>query len=130
MRTSTAPLVRTDFAHDAAWDQLLKAIRTPSEDGFLANVTAISQKDLEGLSAEGLVSLCANGNHAVLFIADHVTMTHAEQPVLCIEAFAPNRTFRVIPSELWSAENNLSLANLDFNDFTNSVGPDGVHRGF
>jgi hypothetical protein len=128
--TSDTPLVRTDFADDAAWNQLVKAISTPSEDGFLANVRPINQKDFESLEAAQLINLAANTDHAVLFVADHLTMSHPEHPVLCIEAFAPNRTFRVIPSEMWSAENNLSLANLDFQDFTDAAGADGVFRGF
>lgn len=42
----------------------------------------------------------------------------------------PGRTFRVIPRELWSVENNLSIANMDYRDFADSVGADGVFRGF
>jgi hypothetical protein len=40
------------------------------------------------------------------------------------------RTFRVIPSEMWDVENNLSLANMDFPEFAGSTGPDGIFRGF
>jgi hypothetical protein len=38
--------------------------------------------------------------------------------------------FRVIPSELWGPENNLSIANLDFDEFANNAGSDGIFRGF
>lgn len=124
------PLIRTNFADDAAWRELLEAIAIPSDDGFLANVNALSQKDFEGVPAEQVGRLAANTNHAVLFIADKVTMTHPERPVLCLDVFAPERTFRVVPSALWSAENNLSLANMDFEDFADAVGGDGIFRGF
>jgi hypothetical protein len=40
------------------------------------------------------------------------------------------RTFRAVLSTIQSIENNLSLANMDFEDFVNSVGKDGVFRGF
>ena len=42
----------------------------------------------------------------------------------------PGRTFRVIPSEMWSVENNLSIANMDFAEFADAVDEDGVFRGF
>jgi hypothetical protein len=35
-----------------------------------------------------------------------------------------------VPAELWSVENNINLANLDWADFARSAGPDGVFRGF
>jgi hypothetical protein len=31
---------------------------------------------------------------------------------------------------MWSVENNLSLSNLDYDDFANSVDAFGVFRGF
>jgi hypothetical protein len=36
----------------------------------------------------------------------------------------------VIPTELWSVENNLALGNMDFKDFAQSVDADGVFRGW
>jgi uncharacterized protein DUF6924 len=38
--------------------------------------------------------------------------------------------FRVVASELCSVENNINLANMDWADFTQSVGEDGIFRGF
>ena len=42
----------------------------------------------------------------------------------------PGRTFRVIPSEIWGVENNLSIANMGFEEFADAVDSDGVFRGF
>jgi hypothetical protein len=42
----------------------------------------------------------------------------------------PGRTFRVIPSEMWGVENNLSLSNMDFFEFADAADEDGVFRGF
>jgi hypothetical protein len=33
----------------------------------------------------------------------------------------PGRTFRVIPWEVWSAENNLSIVHMDFSEFAEAV---------
>jgi hypothetical protein len=40
------------------------------------------------------------------------------------------RTFRAIPSQIRAIENNLSLANMDFAEFADNAGADGVFRGF
>jgi hypothetical protein len=128
--TSATPLVRTDFSDDVAWEAVTAAIGNSSEDGFIADVHTLSEKEFEGAGAEQLANLDANANHAVIFIADQITMNHPDRPLLCVEVAAPERMFRVVPSALWSAENNLSLANLDFADFLDSVGGDGIFRGF
>jgi hypothetical protein len=31
---------------------------------------------------------------------------------------------------MWGVENNLSIANMDFEEFADAVGPDGIFRGF
>ncbi|MFJ6504787.1 MULTISPECIES: DUF6924 domain-containing protein [unclassified Streptomyces] len=40
------------------------------------------------------------------------------------------RGVRVVAAQLWSIENNLSGANMDFEDFVGAVDEDGVFRGF
>jgi hypothetical protein len=38
--------------------------------------------------------------------------------------------FRAIPSMIQGIENNLSIANMDFEEFANAVDESGVFRGF
>jgi hypothetical protein len=38
--------------------------------------------------------------------------------------------FRSVPSELWGVDNNLNIANMDWEEFANSVDESGVFRGF
>jgi hypothetical protein len=85
---------------------------------------------VDGASAEQIVSAARGTNHAVVFIADDVTMSKEDLPVLCLKASAPKQRFRVIPSELWGVENNLSLGNMGFEEFAEATGADGVFRGF
>nr|WP_211771015.1 hypothetical protein [Kutzneria sp. CA-103260] len=71
----------------------------------------------------------------VSFLADETTLTSAEHPVLAVWVFSADdgrdhRPFRVVPTALWSVENNINLANMDWPEFTSSVGADGVFRGF
>ncbi|CAM5491672.1 hypothetical protein TPAU25S_00623 [Tsukamurella paurometabola] len=38
--------------------------------------------------------------------------------------------FRLVPSEVWSVENNIDIANMDWWDFLGALDADGVFRGF
>lgn len=128
--TDGTPLVRIDFSDDTAWNALLKAASTPSPDGFLANLRVIEARHFNGANiGQVLKSKLATG-HAVLFVADGLTMTHSEHPFLCVNASAMEQTFRVIPAELWGPENNLSLGNMDFHEFVENASSDGIFRGF
>jgi hypothetical protein len=126
--TDDAPFVRTDFSNPAAWRELVAAVRTPSEDGFLANITVIDDAGFEGAGPRELAARVRE--HAVLFVADAMTLSHADKPILCIEAAAPHKNFRVVPKQLWGVENNLSLANMDWDEFAEAADADGIFRGF
>ena len=65
------------------------------------------------------------------FIVDKTTLSDKDQPVLVVDLQKePGRTFRVIPSQMWAVENNLSLANMGFDEFADSVDADGIFRDF
>src|SRR2546423_916911 len=120
---STSVLVRTWFGDDGAWESLLREIRMPSDDGFLANVTPVNEPELAGLSAEALGARQTTGP-MVSFLADELTFTSDEHPVLAVWVLPrrdgdqrDHRPFRVLPSALWSVENNINLANMDWPDF-------------
>jgi len=62
---------------------------------------------------------------------DRVALTDPEHPILVVDLMdQPGRTFRVIPSEAWGVENNLSIANMGFEEFAEAADEDGVFRGF
>jgi maltoporin len=70
-------------------------------------------------------------DHSFAFIADQTTFTNPERLVLVVDLYEePGRTFRVIPHEMWSVQNNLSVANVDFYEFADNIDADGVFRGF
>ena len=131
--TSDSLVIRTDYSDDAAWDAVRAAMRAPSEgDGFQANVAFVSDPTLDGLDAEHVIGRWPPDRHdSFVFVVDATTLRDPEHPVLVVDLNEDRgRTFRVIPSSAWSVENNLSLANMDFRDFAESVDPDGVFRGF
>jgi hypothetical protein len=126
-----ALVLRTDFSDDAAWDAIRGAISNPVGE-FRAYVRFISDREFDGASLQQLVAAGAgDARHSFVFVVDRVTFTHPESPILVVDlAHDPGRNFRVIPSSMWSIENNLSLGNMDFEEFAESVGPDGIFRGF
>jgi hypothetical protein len=126
-------VIRTDFTNDAAWDHVCTAIQAPqTPDEFRANVECISDRSCEGLDPEGVRSvLPKDPERPFVFLVDSRTISHADHPVLVVDlSGVPCRTFRVIPSQAWGVENNLRLANMDFEDFAEACGNDGVFRGF
>jgi hypothetical protein len=131
--TEDALLLRTDFSDDAVWDELCKTVVKPTpEYGFQAYVTFVSERVFAGLSLEGVLErLNPEVYRSFLVMVDALTISHPEHPLLVVDLIdKPGRTFRVIPSEMWSVENNLSTANMDFDDFAAAVEADGVFRGF
>ena len=126
------PVVRTDFGDDAAWAALAEAVATPSGEGFLANGVLVDDRAFDGLGTDDvLAALPAGANLAVLFIADAVTLTRPDRPLLVVRLLGSRgQTFRVVPEQLWSVENNLSLANLSWSDFERVLDGEGIYRGF
>jgi hypothetical protein len=69
--------------------------------------------------------------HAILIVADRVALASPEMPLLVIDLWEERgRGLRVVVEELWSIENNLSISNMDFVEFADAAGEDGVFRGF
>ncbi|APZ94487.1 DUF6924 domain-containing protein [Fuerstiella marisgermanici] len=123
-------MLRTDFTDDAAWTSLCAAIQSPqTEDDFVAYVECVSDPEFSGVIPDQLVAL--NSGHTFIFVVDSMAVSDPDHPVLVVDLYHnPGRTFRVVPSEMWGVENNLSLANMDFDDFANNTDARGVFRGF
>jgi hypothetical protein len=137
MRTlpnTVEPLVlRTDFSNEKEWEKICKEILTPNpEFGFIPNVIFSNNILFKDFSEEQIyLESKTEYYHAFIFIIDKITSSNKEHPILCV-GMKHNKglKIRVIPSEMWCIENNLSIANMDFEDFSNSVDPDGIFRGF
>lgn len=136
--TRFALVLRTDFSDDPAWESVCAVVQEPYTEfkvhgwEFIANVQFLSDPEYDGLSLEDLTGLIPQDfNHSFIFLVDRMTLSHPEHPVLVVDLYEePGRTFRVIPSEMWAVENNLSIANMDFFEFADNVDPDGIFRGF
>ena len=128
-----AIVLRTDFSDQRTWEALRAEIQAPvGEAGFLADVEFVDDARYSGLAVAQLFRAFAeHGARTFAIVADGMTMTHPEHPLLIVDLYADRgREFRAVPSQIQSIENNLSLANMDFEDFAGAVGTDGVFRGF
>lgn len=153
------PLIRTDFRDDAAWATITTAVSTPvdfndlhdidhSEADYSPLIAPVDDRQFEGITGAALGEFLAAagqfGGHAILADARSVTEAAAgveltvdyvdlsvttERDEDLFESFM-GRTFRCRVSEIASIEANLSIANMDFNDFAANTDPDGVFRGF
>lgn len=126
-------VLRTDFSSEAAWDSICAAMQESVEGccgaEFRAYVECISDRDYEGLTVEQLIPLATG--HFFMFVVDRTSLAHPERPILVVDLYdEPGRTFRVIPAEAYSVQNNLSVWNMGFFEFADNVDSDGIFRGF
>jgi hypothetical protein len=111
------PLIRTDFSDDRAWQALAEAAAAPNADGFRACLAIVEDRSFEGATPEQLAEAAAG-------------IGHDEHPLLCVDLRAARPPFRVVPGALWGVENNLALANMDYEDYADAVDADGIFRDF
>lgn len=130
-RTQNALVLRADFSDESTWQLVCTEVRTPVGE-FQAYVEFFSDPSFEGVGVDQLVLLRQEPlEHSFMFVVDHVTITNPDHPILVVDLReGPGRTFRVVPSEAWGVENNLSVGNMDFEEFADHVDSDGVFRGF
>jgi hypothetical protein len=133
--TANPLVIRTRFDSQQAWETVCGLIRAPqyfTSDPFYANVDPLDDIDFANLAPEDLVArVPGEFPHSFVLVVDAITVTHPEFPVLVIDLHADRgRSFRAIPSQIQSIENNLSIANMDFSEFADSVDEDGLFRGF
>lgn len=145
-------VVRTDFSDNAKWAAVRELIAAPQTDfgqKFYAYVRYVSDEKYSGIECNEVVRTLPDDYPGFLcFIVDQTTLTDDEHPVLVVD-FGPNsteledyertpsqtpvtdiKTIRAIPSTIQCIENNLSISNMDFEEFADSVDADGVFRGF
>ncbi|MDI6105632.1 hypothetical protein QLQ12_44335 [Actinoplanes sp. NEAU-A12] len=138
-------IIRTDFTHPREWVEIQPAIAEPqTEEGFTAFVAFVDDRAYEGVTASQLLGMKpADVHHAVAFLVDTRALTHPDRPILVINLYdyvegsddqgkGPQygATFRVVPSEMWLVQNNLTISNMDWKDFAGNVDRDGIFRGF
>jgi hypothetical protein len=125
-------VVRTDYRDDSAWAAIRSQVLQETSDGFRANVDIVEDATLADLGTDSvLAALPPDYQHGFLVIVDHDSITLPDHSVLVVDLQDPaHGGFRAIPSTVQQIENNLSIANMDFAEFAQSVDSTGVFRGF
>ncbi len=141
----STPLIRTDFSDNDVWERIAAAVSAPvdfgtdfdgqlddEDDGYAPNVTPISDPSYDGVTGEALAAALTTDAVGYVLLADQQAMADAEDLTVAYVDLnhEPGRTFRCAVGEVASIESNLSISNMDFEEFADNVGPDGVFRGF
>ena len=132
MTISDPWVILTDQSNAQAWAEIGAAISAPSPEGFLANVRLVSDPKFLDKTRDEVLDLLGNEYPTdFVFIVDSTSLGDDEHSVLVVEfCDGAVNDFRALPNTIQSIENNLSIANLGFSEFTDSVESDGVFRGF
>ena len=130
--TSDSLLVRTDFTDEDAWNSARTAALAENEEGFRAYVRLVDDRQFDGVGWRELQEQIAllSEQAAVMFIVDGPALGEGH-PIQVVDLGSQARPpFRCVAGELWGVDNNLNIANMDWEEFADAVDPDGVHRGF
>jgi uncharacterized protein DUF6924 len=129
----SVPVVRTDFSDDAAWTAAVDRVASPYEwsgpDPVQADVVPVEDARYDGLVAEQLLTLVPqDACWPILVVADASTMTSPDHSmlVLNLDADGHGESLRATPAAIVEMEINLSLANMDWDDFSGNADDDGV----
>jgi hypothetical protein len=143
-QTENALVLRTDFSDDSTWESICAAIKEPVGE-FRAYVDCISDPEYDGLTVDQLITLApryddmtveqlatlGRNDPVFVFIVDRIALSQPDHPILVVDLLdEPGLTFRVIPSELYGVENNLSIGNLTVREFADNADKTGIFRGF
>ncbi|MFI9046128.1 DUF6924 domain-containing protein [Streptomyces sp. NPDC053427] len=145
------PLIRTDYADQAAWETFISHFRDNEEENPLPGVKVLDDPpdDEDGiafaviddpayanLTAEQLLELSAEGTgeeYGMLLVVDKSALASSEYPVLAIDRSEEQedrgRAFRIVLSELVDFAGRMEIADCDFCDYADYADPDGTYRG-
>lgn len=127
---ASGTLIRTDFADDARWNTVRDAAFAPDEEGFTPyQLSVVDDASFSGASPEDVLRAVPEGAQVqFVMIADATTMT--DETFLVLKPTGTPDRFRTAPAAVAAIDNNLSIANMDFEEFASAIDADGVFRGF
>jgi hypothetical protein len=130
--TEASLLVRTDFTDSTAWEKTRAASLAENDDGFRAYLQVVDDPTFGEATWQDLrrATLALEHCASVLFIADHAALA-GDHPIQVVDLSSASRSpFRCLAREVWGVDNNVNLANMEWEDFSDNVESDGVYRGF
>jgi hypothetical protein len=129
--TKNALIIRTDFSSQTAWESLVAAVREPSEP-FICNMEFLEDQENAGATLDQLTTAIPDDYpHSFIVVADATAISQPDHPLLVVDLLdEPGRKFRALATEIPAIENNLSVANMSFEEFADQVDETGIFRGF
>jgi len=130
--TENALVLGTDFSNQTAWKTICAMTRKPAGIfHFRANVQFPDDVDYAGINTDQLLELIPRGySHSFVVVVDRTAVSLPDYPLLIVDLYERSgREFRAIPSQIQSIENNLSNANMDFEEFAQAVDESKGFRG-
>jgi hypothetical protein len=135
--TRASLIVRTDFSDDAVWRDVCQAVEAGEFYDTNDFLSFVDNRAYDGVAAQHIPDLVpvTRWHQATIYLVDAMTITHADHPLLVIDLYEFQQsgslnTFRSVPAEIAAIECNLSIANMDFEDFADNADSDGIFRGF
>ena len=124
-------LIRTDFSNQAAWLATLETV-VARHGIFKGDFHIVDDPSYAGITKAEIVRRLGPGfEQTFLFVADSTTLSHPDRPVLVVDLWEGTlNEFRAVPAEVAAIQINLSLANMDFEEFAEAADGDGIFRGF
>ena len=105
--------------------------------GYEPALAFVERRDLASFDADALVAQIptqypSGYEQPFLIVVDAAAIASPEHPVLLVDLSEEDTSppFRALPREIAAIEANLSIANMDFFEFSDNAGSDGVFRGF
>jgi len=128
--SENALLIRTDFSDQSAWKKLTAAARKP-DDPFTFNMEIVDDRGDRGATLEQLMqALPGDYPHSFVVVADSTSISQPDYPLLVVDlAGERGRQFRAVAAQVGSIDNNLSIANMGFEEFAGLIDESGVFRG-
>ena len=125
-----ALLIRTDFSDQNAWKHLIADVQEPA-DPFIFNMDVVDDRANIGATAEQIITaLPPEYPHSFFVMADNNSMSPPDYPLLVVDVSGDaGRRFRSVALQIAVIDNNLSIGNMDFEEFAQSVDETGTFRG-
>ncbi len=129
--SENALLIRSDFSDESAWKKLKSAVSEPG-DPFIFAMEVVDDRANNGATVEQLMdSLPEDYPHSFMVVADAAAISQPDYPLLVVDLGEERgRQFRAVAAQVASIDNNLSIANMGFEEFADAVDGNGVFRGF
>ena len=125
-------VVRTDFSDNGKWESIKATILTPIEPGYTAHVEFMEIKNSGDRNASEIArNISPFYQPSFIFVADKKTFESGETTLLIASLSADSQAeFRLLPSLVAEVEANLSIANVSFEEFAETLDKNVIYRGY